>query len=322
MISGTTIGYHASHEQHPPSRLLRDVRLAQDAGFGAISSSDHFAPWSRAQGQSGSTWTWLGAAMHATSLPFGVVTAPGQRYHPAVLAQALATIGELFGDRLSVALGSGEALNEHVTGDPWPPKAVRNARLLECVDVIRALLAGGEVSHDGLVRVDRARLWTLPATPPPLFGAALSVATAGWCGGWADGLVTVHQAQERLRPLIDAFRGNGGEGKPVHVHVKLSWAPTDAEALTAAHDQWRTNVLDPVLLADLDDVGAFEAAAVFVGPEDLRGPVLVSSDPGRFSAWFQGLLDAGADALLLHQVGTEQRAFIDTFAAAVLPQFA
>ena len=174
--------------------------------------SDHLAPWSERQGHSGHAWSWLGAAMQATSLPFGVVTAPGQRSHPAITAQAIATLGELFPGRFWAALGSGEALNEHVTGDPWPAKADRDARLLECVEVIRALLRGEEVTHDGLVRVDRARVWSLPEEPPPLFGAAVSEETARTVGSWADGLITVRQPSDVLRRVIDAFRDGGGGG--------------------------------------------------------------------------------------------------------------
>src|SRR5215207_2320880 len=188
-----TIGYHASHEQHPPSRLLADAQHAVAAGFGAVSSSDHLSPWSASQGESGFAWSWLGAAMATIDdVPFGVVNAPGQRYHPVVIAQAIATLGEMFPGRLTVAMGSGEASNEHVTGDRWPSKPERNARLRECVDVIRALLAGETVSHDGHVRVDRAKLWTFPPEPVPLIGAALSAETARWCGSWAEGLLTVH----------------------------------------------------------------------------------------------------------------------------------
>ena len=165
-----TVGFHVSHEQLAPSAALAAVRAAEAAGFGAAMSSDHFSPWSERQGESGFAWSWLGAALQATSLRFGVVNAPGQRYHPAIVAQAVATLGELYPGRFWVALGSGEASNEHITGDPWPRKAIRQARLRECVEVMRALLAGEEVSHDGLVRVDRARLWTLPAEPPPLLG--------------------------------------------------------------------------------------------------------------------------------------------------------
>lgn len=318
----TLIGYHASHEQHPPSRLLHDVRGATEAGFGAVSSSDHLTPWSRSQGESGFAWSWLGAAMQVTSVPFGVVNAPGQRYHPVVIAQAIATLDEMAPGRLWVALGSGEASNEHVTGDRWPPKAVRNARLGECVEVIRALLKGDEVSLDGHVRVDRARLWTLPETLPPLVGAALSPETARWCGSWADGLITVHMPPDQLRPIIDAFREGGGEGKPVRVQVKVAWAPTEGEALAGAYDQWRTNVFDSVLMADIETVEQFEAAAAHVRPDDVRASVLVSADPKQHAAWLHETLDLGVDELFLHHVPRPQRGFIDTFAADVLPEVA
>src|SRR5690349_12275766 len=178
----TVYGFHASHEQIPPADLLDAVVRAEQAGFTAAMCSDHFSPWSVRQGESGFAWSWLGAALQATEqVPFGVVNAPGQRYHPAVVAQAIATLASMNPGRFWTALGTGEASNEHITGAGWPRKDVRSARLRECVDVIRALLRGEEVSHDGLVTVDRARLWTLPPEEPPLIGAACSAATAAWC---------------------------------------------------------------------------------------------------------------------------------------------
>src|SRR5690606_16983421 len=147
---------HASHEQIPPSELLDAVRSAEAAGFSAATCSDHLTPWSERQGHSGYSWAWLGAALQATRMPIGVVAAPGPRCHPVVMAQAIATLGEMCAGRSWAALGSGEAMNEHVTGERWPPKPVRDERLLESVHVIRALLRGEEVSHDGLVTVDRA----------------------------------------------------------------------------------------------------------------------------------------------------------------------
>jgi probable non-F420 flavinoid oxidoreductase len=314
------IGYHASHEQHPPSRLLRDACHAVAAGFGAVSSSDHLSPWSERQGESGFAWVWLGAAMQVTDVPFGVVNAPGQRYHPAIIAQAIATVGEMHPGRLWVALGSGEASNEHVTGDRWPAKADRNRRLRECVHVIRALLGGEEVSADGLVRVDRARLWTLPTEPVPLVGAALSPETARWCGEWADGLITVQMPPDDLRTIIDAFREGGGEGKPVRVQVKVAWAPDEREALAAAHDQWRTNVFDSTLMADIERVEQFEALAVHVRPDDVRSGVLVSSDVGWLADSLREILDLGVDELFVHQVPKEQERFIEAFGAEVLPE--
>ena len=315
------VGYHASHEQLAPSALLRCVVAAEAAGFQAAMCSDHFAPWSSRQGHSGFAWSWLGAALQATSLGFGVVNAPGQRYHPAIVAQAAATLSELFPERFWLALGSGEASNEHITGDRWPPKAERRARLGEAVEVIRALLAGETVTHHGLVRVDRARLWTLPERPPMLVGAAISPETAAWAGGWADGLVTLNQPHERLRAVIDAFRAGGGEGRPLFLQVHLSWAADEDEALAVAHDQWSTNVFDTSLAMELELPEQFEAAARFVTPDDIRSAVLVSADLGRHTAWLAEYAELGFDRIYLHEVGqgSHQQPFIDAFGSKVIP---
>jgi probable non-F420 flavinoid oxidoreductase len=314
------IGLHCSHEQIPPSRLLRYVRDAEAAGFRAAMSSDHFSPWSERQGESGFAWSFLGAALQATRLPFGVVNAPGQRYHPAIVAQAAATLCELFPGRLWVALGTGEASNEHITGERWPAKAQRKARLRECVDVMRALFAGEVVDHHGLVRVDRARMWTLPAEPPLLVGAAVSEETARWCGEWADGLVTINQPRETLERVIAAFRDGGGDAKPVHLQVHLSWAESEDEALGIAHDQWRTNVFGPPLAWDLETVEQFDLAAAHVRPEDVRESVLVSADTGPHAAWLRELAELGFEQIHLHHVGQDLGPFIEAFGESVLPE--
>jgi G6PDH family F420-dependent oxidoreductase len=176
------IGFHASHEQFSPSELLRLVRAAEAAGFDAAMSSDHFRPWGAAQGHSGFAWSWLGAAMATTGLPMGVISAPGYRYHPAIIAQGAATLAEMFPGRFWLALGSGQRLNEDITGLAWPEKAERNARLRECADVIRALLAGEAVTHRGRVTVVEAKLYSRPERPPPLLGAAVTEATAEQVG--------------------------------------------------------------------------------------------------------------------------------------------
>jgi probable non-F420 flavinoid oxidoreductase len=309
---------HCSHEQIPPSRLLGYVRQAEQAGFAAGMSSDHFSPWSARQGESGFAWSFLGAALAVTRLPFGVVNAPGQRYHPAIVAQAAATLAEMFPERLWVALGTGEASNEHITGDPWPAKEERNARLLECVELMRALFAGEEVTHRGRVVVDRARLWTLPAKPPELLAAAVSVATARWAGSWADGLATVNAPPDHLRAMLDAFRAGGGAGRLV-LQVHVSWAPTEEEAMGIAYDQWRTNVFDPPICWDVETVEEFDERARSVRPEDVRAKVLVSADLDQHVAWLRELADLGFDDIALHHVGKELGPFIDAFGEHVLP---
>ncbi len=311
------VGWHASHEQIPPSRLLRDVRHAEEAGFAAAWSSDHFSPWSSAQGESGFAFAWLGAALATTRFPIGMVNAPGQRYHPAVVAQAVATLAEMYPGRLSVALGTGEFSNEHITGEKWPDKATRNARLRECVDVIRALLAGDEVTCHGLVRVDRARLWTLPERPPRLLATAVSAATARWAAEWAEGLITIWQPEDVLRRVAEPFRE---QGKPLALQVHVSWAPDEDEALRIAHEQWRTNIFPAPLCWDIATPEQFDQAATHVRPADMHGAVLVASDPKRFVEWLRQAADLGFDEIYVHHVGQEQTAFIDCFGEHVLPE--
>jgi len=316
----TRFGYHASHEQHAPSALLRYVRAAEAAGFQAGMCSDHFHPWTEAQGQSGFAWSWLGAALQATSLSFGTVNAPGWRYHPAIVAQAAATLAEMFPDRFWVAIGSGEALNEAITGDAWPEKPRRNARLRECAAVMRALWAGETVTHHGLVTVVEAKLYSRPARAPRLFGAALGEETARFVGGWADGLMTTGRPRAEMQKLIAAFREGGGEGKPVFVQHALSWAPTEEEARRGAHEQWRFSALGAEVLPVLRTPAQFAAASQFVTPDDVARGVRVSADPSRHRAWLEDYVSLGVDTVICFNVHREQERFIETFGAEVLPR--
>ncbi|WP_433794575.1 TIGR03885 family FMN-dependent LLM class oxidoreductase [Actinoplanes sp. CA-252034] len=314
----TEYGIHASHEQIPPGALLDAMIAAERAGFDAAMCSDHFSPWSARQGQSGFAWSWLGAALQATNLSFGVVNAPGQRYHPAIIAQAIGTLGSMFPGRFWAALGSGEFSNEHITGAAWPRKEVRNARLRESVDIIRDLLAGEEVSRDGLITVDRARLWTRPESTPPLIGAAVSTATAAWCAEWADGLVTVNAPEEQLRAMIAAYRDAGGRG-PICLQVHLSWAGSQQEAETIAHDQWRSNIFVPPVCWDLATAEEFDVVSENVTVEQVAKVVNISPDLERHVEWLRGYAALGFDRIYLHHVGQDLGPFIEAFGAKVLP---
>ena len=316
----TTIGYHASHEQIGPDRLLRLVQAAEAAGFDAAMCSDHWAPWSEAQGESGFAWSWLGAALQATSLPFGVVNAPGQRYHPAIIAQAAATLSVMYPDRFWIAIGSGQLLNEHITGERWPVKADRNERLREAADIMRRLWAGETVTHEGHVTTSEARLWTRPERPPLLVGAAVTPPTAAWVAEWADALITVVQPDEQLDAIVDAFRANGGEHKPMYLQVHLAYAPSDEEARAAAFDQWRQNTLPNTVMTELAHPAQISDAAGHVTPDDLDAAVRISSDLGRHLDWLQRDLARGFEALYLHEVGPEQERFLAAFGREVLPR--
>jgi probable non-F420 flavinoid oxidoreductase len=282
--------------------------------------SDHWAPFAESQGQSGFAWSWLGAAMHATKLPFGVVNAPGQRYHPAIIAQAAATLEVMFPGRFWVAVGSGQLINEHITGDRWPAKHERNERLRECADVMRRLWAGETVSHRGHVTVSEARLWTRPAKPPALVGAAVTPATASWVAGWADALITVAQDDKTLDEVVRAFRTNGGANRPMYLQVHLAYGPTDAEARQAAFDQWRSNTMPSEVSTALPHPSQIAAASRHVKPQDMDAAVRISSDPARHVEWLRRDFERGFEAVYLHEVGTEQERFIEVFGREVLPR--
>lgn len=314
-------GFHASHEQISPRQLLQDVQRAEQAGFQAAMCSDHLEPWSERQGHSGLAWPWLGAALATTNLTFGTVTAPGQRYHPVIVAHAIATLGQMFPGRFWTALGSGEYANEHVTGDPWPDKDTRQRRLEECVDIIARLLSGETVTHSGLVTAHEARLWEIPDPRPLLVAPAVSVATAVRGAAWADGLATINAAPELLRRMLDAWHDSGGAGHTI-LQVHLSWARTEEEASAIAYDQWRSNVFAPPACWDLTRASLDEVSREGIDPEQVRRSVLVSSDLGRLTEQIHDLAALGFDAVYLHHVGQDQQAYLDAFGEKVLPQLA
>ena len=319
-IAMARFGYHASHEQFAPSDLLRWIKLAAAAGFTCAMSSDHFHPWSERQGQSGFAWSWVAAALESTNIPVGIISAPGYRYNPAVIAQGAATLAEMYPGRFWLALGSGEAINEAITGLAWPDKLERNARLAECVQVIRSLLSGEKVTHRGRVTVVEAKLYTLPRQAPLILGAAVTEETAEWVGGWADGLITIQAEPASLSRIVDAFCRGGGSGKPRFLQVALSWAETEEEAEAHAHDQWRSNVIGGEVNWDLRRPQDFDLASRFVSAADVRKFVLVSSDLGKHRAWLQEYVGLGFSQIQLHQVGRNQEAFIERFAQKVLPE--
>lgn len=312
------IGFHASHEQIAPSALLEAVIEAERAGFDGAMCSDHLAPWTRAQGESGFALSWIAAALARTRFSIGMVNAPGQRYHPVMIAQAFATLEEMFPGRFWAAMGSGEAINEHVTGDGWPDKSVRNERLRESVDVIHRLMAGEEVDHDGLVRVHRARVWSRPAEPPPLFATAVSAETAEWAASWAQGLATVAQEPAALQRVVDAYRGAGGTG-PCILQVHLSLAESDEAAFAIAREQWRNGLLAPPVTWDLEQPEDFEAALVGLDEDELRTAVLVDHDAVAVAGRIADLIEIGFDRVYLHHVGTEQSRYLDAAASDLIP---
>jgi coenzyme F420-dependent glucose-6-phosphate dehydrogenase len=316
------IGYHASHEQFTPRDLLGFAKLAEEAGFDAVMSSDHFAPWSHAQGESGFMWAWVGAALQAIRIPVGFITVPcGWRYHPAIVAQASATLCQMFPGRLPwIAVGSGEALNECAVGADWPDKPERNARLLAGVDIMRRLWDGQEVNEAGPIRTENAKLYTRAEEQPRIMAGVLSKETAGWAGRWADGLITVNQSTETLTEIIDAFRGAGGAGKPLFLQVHVAIAEDDAAARAHAFDQWRFNAVSSDAAANLTRPEDFERLSEKVRPGDMDRHVFIASDAAAHAAKLAEYAEMGFSEIYVHNVGRNQREFIGKYGEQVLPK--
>jgi coenzyme F420-dependent glucose-6-phosphate dehydrogenase len=315
------IGYHVSHEQFSPIDLLAWVQLAEKAGFDLCTASDHLRPWNERPGHSAFVWTWLGAALQVTSLDYRTVSCPGYRYHPAILAQAIATACHMFPGRLDCCLGSGERLNEAPVGIPWPAKEERDARLRECARLMARLWDGETVTHHGRVVLEDVKLYTRPDKPPRVFGAAATAATARWLGSWADGLLTLCGGPVGdLKRIIDAFREGGGEGKPVVCQLKLAWGREERGLREDALHSWGTNLIAGQVVWEIPTPRQFEEAAAYMRTDDLDRTVRVSTSLDQHAEWAREYLACGVDELVLHNVARNQEEFIEAFGADVLPQ--
>lgn len=316
------IGYHASHEQYKPSELLEYVTLAEKAGFSAVMSSDHTAPWSVRQGESGHCWSWLGTALAKSNLPFGSLSIPIDfRYHPLIVAQAAATLSEMFPNRFPwIAVGSGEALNEIMVGKGWPEKQERNQRLFEAVNMMRRLWHGETVTkQEGIIKAEQAKIWTLPAQNPKIIGAALTKETAHWMGGFADGLITVRMPDNDLKDMISAFHDGGGKGKRLILQLQIAWAKNYDEALWMAFDQWKCVTISPKDKSMLRTTADFDEKTKDVKPADIEKTMLISTEASDFIENIKMYESMGFDEIYIHNACRNQKEFIDFFGKDVLP---
>jgi G6PDH family F420-dependent oxidoreductase len=322
------IGYAAMLEQFHPTDLLDWCAAAETAGFEAgFMVSEHFHPWTPTQGNAAFAWSFMGALGTRTSLPFGTaVTCPGFRYHPAVIAHAAATIGAMFPDRFYLGLGAGEALNEHVIGGAWPEIGVRSAMLFEAIEVINKLFSGEVVRHRGEhFTLESAKLYTRPERPVPIYVATAGPINARRTGKYADGIITVGAADEKIAGLWAKYEegareaGKDPSGSPKLLQIHVSWARTDDEAIDQAVREWPNGGM-PFPKQDIRNPEDFAAMAKLVGPGDFKNRVLMTSDLAAHAAHIQHYLDMGFDEVHLHNVGRNQAEFIDVFGREVLPQ--
>ncbi|WP_210480810.1 TIGR03557 family F420-dependent LLM class oxidoreductase [Naasia sp. SYSU D00948] len=328
-MASLPVGYAAMLEQFPPAEAVELAAYAESRGFSGVMASDHFQPWVPAQGQSSFVWAVLAAVAERTGGDFGPgVTAPTFRWHPAMVAQASATLAAMHPGRHWLGIGSGEALNEHIAGQYWPEAPERINRMFEAVELISKLFqgsrAGRDVKHAGPhFRMESTRLWTMPDVPPPVLVATAGPVTARRAGRSADGLITVGAPVEKVAGLfarVDEGAREAGRAAPTKVlRLHLSWAPTDEEALAAALREWPNGAMR-FPRSDIRSPFEFEQLAKLVRPEDFEGRVIVSADPDVHRAAIQRYADLGADRIYLHNVGRNQREWIEVFSRDVLPR--
>src|SRR6478752_1632946 len=325
------IGYAAMLEQFGPQEVVGYSAEAEAHGFTGVMAADHFQPWVPQQGEAAFVWNVMTAIGERTRGDFGPgVTTPTFRTHPAVVAQASATLAAMYPGRHWLGIGSGEALNEHVVAGYWPEAPERINMMFEAIEVIKKLftasLAGKDVKHSGTYfKLESTRLWTMPEVPPEILVATAGPVTAKRAGKAVDGLITVGAPLEKIGMLFGKFdegareAGKDPETMPKVLQLHLSWAETDEQALTHAMTEWPNGGMK-FAKADIRSPHDFAAMAALVRAEDFDGRMVISADPDVHRAEIQRYVDLGFDRVYLHNVGRNQREWIETFGEQVLPK--
>jgi G6PDH family F420-dependent oxidoreductase len=313
----TEIGAFLSSEEHDGRSLVRQAQMADAVNIRSLFVSDHFHPWIDSQGESPFVWSVIGAISAATSQRVTTgVTCPTVRIHPAIVAQAAATAQTLLEGRFVLGVGSGEALNEHILGNRWPPARIRLEMLEEAVTVIRQLWEGHLVTYHGQhYTVENARLYSLPESPPPIAVSAFGPEAAEVAARIGDGFVTVHPDAA----LLERYRDKGGRGCSIGA-LKVCWDPDESQARKTAHQLWPTEALDGQLSQELPMPAHFEAAAAHVTEDMVADVVPCGPDPERHLEAITKYLDAGFDEVYINQIGPEQEGFFSFYAHELAPR--
>jgi G6PDH family F420-dependent oxidoreductase len=306
----TNFGYKLMSEEHGPKQLIQNAVKAEMAGFAFAAISDHYFPWLAEQGHAPFAWSVLGGLGLMTA-----VTCPIMRYHPAIVAQAAATIGVMSDGRFALGLGSGERLNEHVVGQGWPGVIERQERLAEATDIIQGLLAGKIASYRGRhFQLDHAKLFDMPKRKPEVIIAAGGPEAARLAAEKAEGLIVTEPKKE----LLEAYRGAGGKG-PIYAEVALCYAESEAEGRRTAHKYFRWSLSGWPVLAELPHEDAFAAASQYVEPEAVGEEIVCGPSLDEHLEAIAEYADIGCDNIILNQIGPDQALFLEFFEKKLAP---
>jgi G6PDH family F420-dependent oxidoreductase len=311
-------GYFLSWEEFGPAELVEQARMAEQAGFQALWISDHYHPWNDAQGQSPFVWSVIGALSEAVSLPIETaVTCPTVRMHPAVVAQAAATSAVMTRGRFRLGVGSGEALNEHILGDAWPPATVRLEMLEEAIQVMRRLFTGEEVTHYGKhYTVENARLYTVPDEPVPIDVSGFGPKATSLAARVGDGYITMMPDAS----MVQQYRKGGGGSKPVSGGMKVCYGTDRDEAVRTVHKLWPNQFLPGEMGQILPTPSHFEQLEPLVTEEMVADGTVCGDDVDQHVAALTEFADAGFDRIYVNQIGPDQQGFFDFYRSKVLPR--
>ncbi|HYI25469.1 MAG TPA: TIGR03557 family F420-dependent LLM class oxidoreductase [Thermomicrobiales bacterium] len=315
------LGYAISSEEFRPSDCVANAVEAEATGFAYALISDHFHPWMDSQGHSPLVWSVLGGIAHATrSLEIGTgVTCPLIRTHPVIIAQAAATIADMMPGRFFLGVGTGEYLNEHITGAQWPPIEKRQDMLVEAVDLIRELWNGNYTTHYGAhYTVENARIYTLPDALPPIHIAASGPESGELAGRHGDGLISTEPDSK----VVEAYRAAGGKAEPVYGQMTVCWAESMDAATKTALDIWGYTALPGQLSQELALPEYFQEAAKIVTPELIQEKVVCGPDPQAYLDKIEEYAKAGFTHVYVHQVGPDQAGFFAFAKQHLLPHYA
>ncbi len=316
------LGYTLSSEEFRPNDLVDLAVQAEELGFDFASISDHYHPWMDSQGHSPFVWSTLGGIAARTSrIPVMTgVTALSIRYHPTILAQAVATVADMMPGRFRFGIGTGEALNEHVTGEVWPPVSIRQEMMIESLEIMRELWQGGYTTVQGnYYEVHNARLYTLPDELPPIIVGASGPESAEIAAEIGDALVSTSPDKE----VADAFDAAGGSGKPKYGQITVCYGADEEQAAQTAMDIWGYTILGGQASQELALPKHYqEAIQSVITPEVIKESVVCGPDPAKYHEKVQAYIDAGYTHLYFHQVGQDQKSFFEFAKKELLPKYA
>lgn len=322
------VGYVLAHEQFSPHDLVEFAVAAEQAGFDGVWASDHFHPWQDNQGHCGHAWMTLAAIGQRTSRVYlGTgVTCPIYRYHPAIVAQAFATLGVLYGNRVFLGVGTGEALNELPAGGGWGPYVERSARLREAITLIRKLWDQDWVTSDGpAFPIPEAKLYTKPSRPVPIYVAASGPLSAALAGELGDGWITVADAMPPRPEMANAFRSGaesaGKDARRIPILVELYVVVGDTDQALEAARLWQFGPVMNELIAVSDPRVIQRRVEEISSPERTIRPWVVSPDPAVHIERINRLFAAGATQVYIHSPQRDQAKVIDFYRREVLPSF-